>query len=158
MRSATRTRGATKKASPPLPPLRLCVIAPLPASAKIEAEIAELVPEEQNEFLQGMGLQESALHVLARATYQLLGLETFFTAMPKESRAWTVTHGTTAVKAAGQIHTDMERGFICAEVFTLDDLEKHGSEASLRAAGKIRQEGKDYVIHDGDIVLFRFNV
>ncbi|MBD3392062.1 MAG: redox-regulated ATPase YchF [Chitinivibrionales bacterium] len=125
---------------------------------KVEAEIAELPPAEQSEFLESMGLPEPGLHMLARSAYHLLGLITFFTAMPKESRAWTVTEGTHAVTAAGQIHTDMERGFICAEVFRLEDLEAVGSDAALRSAGKIRQEGKDYAVRDGDIIQFRFNV
>jgi GTP-binding protein YchF len=124
----------------------------------IEAEIAELAADEQAEFLQSMGLAEPGLHVLARSIYRLLNLCTFFTAMPKESRAWTIPSGTSAVAAAGRIHTDMQRGFISAEVFRLDDLERHGSEAALRQAGKIRQEGKEYVVQDGDVILFRFNV
>jgi hypothetical protein len=125
---------------------------------KIEAEIAELPEDDQADFLKSLGLEQPGLHVLANSIYRLLGLQTFFTATEKESRAWTIPSGTTAVHAAGKIHTDMERGFICAEVFTIEELEKYGSEHALRAAGKIRQEGRDYVLRDGDVVFFRFNV
>jgi GTP-binding protein YchF len=125
---------------------------------KIEAEIAELAPGEQADFLQSMGLEEPGLHVLARSIYELLDLHTFFTAMPKESRAWTIPKGTSAVKAGGRIHSDMERGFICAEVLRLEDLEELGSEPALRSAGRIRQEGRDYVVQDGDVIHFKFNV
>jgi GTP-binding protein YchF len=124
---------------------------------KIEAEIADLPAQERPEFLAGLGLEQSGLAVLTQAIYKLLGLETFFTATPKENRAWTVTKGTRAPKAAGGIHTDFEKGFIRAEVFTLEDLEHYKSETAIRAAGKERSEGKDYVIKDGDIVFFRFN-
>jgi hypothetical protein len=125
---------------------------------KIEAEIAELPEDERDEFAESLGLQEPGLHLLAKTIYRLLDLQTFFSFSPKENRAWTIRSGTTAAKAAGTIHTDFERGFICAEVFTLEDLEHYGSEQALRAAGKIRQEGRDYVLHDGDILYFRFNV
>ncbi len=126
--------------------------------AKIEAEIADLPPEERPEFLAGLGLSKSGLALLAQAAYRLLGLETFFTATEKENRAWTVRKGTIAAKAAGTIHSDFEKGFIRAEVFTLPDLEHYKSEAAIRAAGKVRSEGKDYIIKDGDIIFFRFNV
>jgi len=125
---------------------------------KIEAEIADLPENERPEFLAGLGLEKSGLVVLAQAIYRLLGLETFFTATPKENRAWTIKKGTHALKAAGIIHSDFEKGFIRAEVFTLEELEHFKSEAAIRAAGKVRSEGKDYVIKDGDIVFFRFNV
>ena len=125
---------------------------------KIESEIAELPDEERPEFLNGIGLTQSGLSILAKAIYKVLGLETFFTATPKENRAWTIPHGTIAQKAAGTIHTDFEKGFIKAEVFTLADLEAYKSETALRTAGKIRAEGKDYVVRDGDIIFFRFNV
>ncbi len=124
---------------------------------KIEAEIADLPSQEQPEFLAGLGLDKSGLAALAQATYRLLGLETFFTATDKENRAWTVRRGTSAAKAAGTIHTDFEKGFIRAEVFTVADLEQYKSETAIRAAGKIRSEGKEYIVMDGDIVLFRFN-
>lgn len=126
--------------------------------AKIEAEISELDEEDRTEFLADLGLEEPGLAVLARATYALLGLQTYFTAGPKEIRAWTIRRGTTAPQAAGVIHTDFQRGFIRAEVYTLEDLVKHGSEAGMKAAGRIRLEGKEYVVQDGDVMHFRFNV
>ncbi len=126
--------------------------------AEIEAEIAQLDSDDQATFLADLGLDEPGLAKLARAAYSLLGLETFFTAGPKEIRAWTISAGIKAPQAAGVIHTDFERGFIRAEVYSIDDLEKHGSEAAMRSAGKIRIEGKDYTVVDGDVVLFRFNV
>lgn len=125
---------------------------------KIEAEIAELPEGDRREFLESLGLSEPGLDVLAKKIYSLLGLQTFFTSTPKESRAWTLKVGTNAVSAAGIIHTDFEKGFIKAEVYTLDELEKYGSESALRAAGKIHQEGRDYIVHDGDIIFFKFNV
>lgn len=126
--------------------------------AQAEAEIAELDDDEQADFLAELGLEEPGLALLAREAYRLLGLDTFFTAGPKEIRAWTVKHGTKAPQAAGVIHTDFERGFIRAEVFTIPDLLAYGSEAALRAAGKTRVEGKEYVVRDGDVIFFRFNV
>jgi len=126
--------------------------------AKIEAEISELDPEDRAEFLADMGLAEPGLAVLARGTYALLGLQTYFTAGEKEVRAWTIREGCTAPEAAGVIHTDFQRGFIRAEVYTLADLEAHGNEQGMRAAGKLRLEGKDYVVQDGDVMHFRFNV
>ena len=126
--------------------------------AKIEAEISELDPEDRDEFLADMGLAEPGLAILARGTYELLGLQTYFTAGEKEVRAWTIHEGCTAPEAAGVIHTDFQRGFIRAEVYTLADLEAHGSEQGMRAAGKLRLEGKDYVVQDGDVMHFRFNV
>jgi hypothetical protein len=126
--------------------------------AEIEAEIAQLDADDQATFLTDLGLDEPGLAKLARAAYSLLGLETFFTAGPKEIRAWTMKSGIKAPQAAGVIHTDFERGFIRAEVYRIDDLERLGSEAAMRAAGKIRIEGKDYTVVDGDVVLFRFNV
>jgi GTP-binding protein YchF len=125
---------------------------------KIEAEIAALPEQERPEFLAGLGLPQSGLAALAQAAYKLLGLETFFTATPKENRAWTIRTGTPASKAAGTIHSDFERGFIRAEVYSLEDLESYKSEAAIRAAGKVRSEGKDYIVKDGDIVFFKFNV
>ncbi|MFP4416000.1 MAG: redox-regulated ATPase YchF [Chitinivibrionales bacterium] len=125
---------------------------------KLESEIAELDMEEREDFLQSMGLQEPGLHLLARKIYKLLNLETFFTAGEKENKAWTIHRGATAPQAAGVIHTDFQKGFIKAEVYTLEDLEQHKSEAALRSAGKIRQEGKEYIVQDGDIIFFKFNV
>jgi len=128
-------------------------------SGAIEAEIAALESDaERKEFLAGLGLEESGLARLARATYKLLGLQSFFTAGPKEIRAWTIPVGTKAPQAAGVIHSDFERGFIRAEVYTLDDLRTYKTEAAIRAAGKLRSEGKEYVVRDGDIMHFLFNV
>jgi GTP-binding protein YchF len=123
--------------------------------AKIESEIAELAPEERSEMLEAVGLAEPALAVLAREAYRTLGLESYFTAGEKEVRAWTIPAGATGPEAAGVIHTDFEKGFIRAEVFTLDDLEEHGSEVEIKKAGKMRVEGKTYVVKDGDICHFR---
>jgi GTP-binding protein YchF len=124
---------------------------------KIEAEIAELPENEQNEFLDSLGLAESGLASLAKAVYRLLGLQTFFTVSAKENRAWTIKSGATAPVAAGTVHTDFEKGFIKADVYTLDELLECKSEAGIRAAGKMRSEGHDYVVKDGDILFFRFN-
>ena len=127
--------------------------------AKIESEIAELDdPEERAMFLGELGLEEPGLATLARITYELLGLQTYFTAGPKEIRAWTISKGATAPQAAGVIHTDFERGFIRAEVYSVPDLEQYGTEAALKAAGKLRVEGKEYIVQDGDVLHFRFNV
>ncbi len=127
-------------------------------SAQVEAELSELEPDERDEFLADLGLTEPGLNRLARATYELLGLFTYFTAGEKEIRAWTIHEGMKAPQAAGVIHTDFERGFIRAEVYTIEALEENGSEAGLRAAGKLRLEGKEYVVQDGDVMHFRFNV
>jgi ribosome-binding ATPase len=128
-------------------------------SGAIEAEIASLDSEEEKqEFLAGLGLEESGLSRLAHAAYRLLDLQAFFTAGPKQIRGWTVRAGARAPQAAGAIHTDFERGFIRAETYTLPDLEKYGSEAGVRAAGRMRSEGKEYVVQDGDIIHFLFNV
>jgi GTP-binding protein YchF len=130
----------------------------VPVCAKLEAELVELEGEEREEMLDSMGLAEPALNVLARAAYRLLGLESFFTAGPKEIRAWATPIGSTAPEAAGVIHSDFQRGFIRAEVYTLDELETYGSEKAIREAGKLRTEGKQYMIQDGDICHFLFNV
>jgi ribosome-binding ATPase len=126
--------------------------------AKTEAELVELEPDEALELLQSMGQQESGLDQLARVGFATLGLHTFLTAGPKESRAWTIRKGATAPQAAGVIHTDFERGFIKAEIVSYDDLIAAGSMAEARSRGKVRIEGKDYVMADGDVVEFRFNV
>lgn len=126
--------------------------------AKIEAEIAELDEEEKKEFLQELGIKESGLDQLIKAAYKLLGLETYFTAGVQEVRAWTIRKGTKAPQAAGIIHSDFERGFIRAEVVSYEDLLEAGSMAAAREKGKIRLEGKDYVVQDGDVIHFRFNV
>ncbi len=125
---------------------------------QIEAEVSELDPEEQTEFLADIGLTEPGLNRLARAAYTLLGLHTYFTAGEKEIRAWTIKAGTKAPGAAGVIHTDFERGFIRAEVYAIPDLQELKTEAGLKSAGKLRLEGKDYVVKDGDVMHFRFNV
>ena len=127
-------------------------------SAKMEEEIAELDDEEKAEFLQDLGLSESGLDKLIRASYNLLGLISYLTAGPTESRAWTITKGTKAPQAAGKIHSDFERGFIKAEVIAYDDLISSGSMAAAKEKGLVRQEGKEYVMKDGDVVLFKFNV
>lgn len=126
---------------------------------KFEAELADIQNmEEKREFLAEIGLDDSGLSSLIHAAYKLLGLRTFFTAGEDECRAWTIRAGDKAPQAAGVIHTDFERGFIKAEIYHFDDLVALGSEASVRAAGKLRQEGRDYVVLDGDIVFFKFNV
>ncbi len=127
-------------------------------SAAIEAEIATLPAGERDAFLADLGLEETGLNRMIHAGYQLLGLITFFTAGPKESRAWTVRRGAKAPEAAGAIHSDFERGFIRAETIAYDDYLSCGGEAGARDAGKMRSEGKDYVVQDGDVLLFRFNV
>lgn len=126
---------------------------------KIEAEIAQLdTQEERDEFLEAVGLEESGLNPLVRAAYHALGLRTFFTAGKDEDRAWTFREGSKAPQCAGIIHTDFEKGFIKAEVYNYSDLEKYGSEAKVKENGKMRLEGKDYVVQDGDIMFFKFNV
>ncbi len=127
-------------------------------SAKVEAEIAELSGEEAKEFLAAIGLAESGLDRLIKKAFSLLNLMTFLTAGPDECRAWTITRGTTAPKAAGKIHSDIERGFIRAEIVTYDDLVVAGSTAAAREKGKVRLEGKEYIMQDGDVTYFRFNV
>ena len=127
-------------------------------AAETEAEIAELDDDDKADFLAAEGVEEPGLNKLIRASYKLLGLETFFTAGGKETRAWTFKRGTKAPQAAGIIHSDFERGFIRAEVMSYDALDEAGSEAKVKENGKLRLEGKDYVMQDGDIVEFRFNV
>jgi GTP-binding protein YchF len=127
-------------------------------SARIEAEIAELDAEEATSFLADMGLPESGLTQLIKAAYKLLGLMHFFTAGEPEVRAWTIKRGTKAPQAAGKIHTDIERGFIRAEIVSFDDLVTCGSQAAAREKGLVRLEGKEYIMKDGDVVYFRFNV
>ncbi|HUW15719.1 MAG TPA: DUF933 domain-containing protein, partial [Actinomycetes bacterium] len=126
--------------------------------AKVEAELVELDDAEALELLQSIGQEESGLDLLARVGFATLGLQTYLTAGPKEARAWTINTGATAPEAAGVIHTDFQRGFIKAEVVSFDDLVAAGSMAAAKAAGKVRMEGKDYVMSDGDVVEFRFNV
>jgi GTP-binding protein YchF len=126
--------------------------------ASIEAEIAELEDSEKEEFLQELGLQEPGLNRVIRAGYELLGLQTYFTAGKTEVRAWTVKIGSTAPQAAGVIHTDFERGFIRAETIAYADYDQCKGEQGAKEAGKFRLEGKDYIMQDGDVVHFRFNV
>ena len=126
--------------------------------AKIEEEIAELDDEEKTMFLSDLGISESGLSRLIKASYKLLGLISFLTAGPKETRAWTITAGTKAPGAAGKIHTDFERGFIRAEIVAYDDLMRLGSYTAAKESGLVRSEGKEYVMRDGDVTLFRFNV
>ena len=130
----------------------------VPVCAAIEAEIVELDEGERAEFLADMGLKEPGLNRVVRAGYRLLGLETYFTAGPKEARAWTIPKGATAPQAAGVIHTDFERGFIRAEVISYDDFVACNGEQGAKEAGKLRSEGKEYVVRDGDVIHFRFNV
>ena len=130
----------------------------VPVCARLEAELAELDEAERGEMLASMGLAEPALAVLARAAYKLLGLQSYFTAGEKEIRAWTIPLGATAPQAAGVIHSDFERGFIRVEVYSVDDLDKFKSEKAIREAGKLRVEGKSYVMQDSDVCHFLFNV
>ncbi|MGM0883942.1 MAG: redox-regulated ATPase YchF [Bacillota bacterium] len=130
----------------------------VPISAKVESEIAELEGEDKEMFLEELGMSESGLNRLIRAAYKLLGLYTYFTAGVQEVRAWTIRNGTKAPQAAGVIHTDFERGFIRAEVVSYSDLVAAGSMVAAREKGQVRLEGKDYVVRDGDVMHFRFNV
>jgi hypothetical protein len=130
----------------------------VPVCAAIEAEISELEAGDRNAFLADLGLTEPGLNRIIRASYRLLGLLTFFTAGPKEVRAWTVRRGATAPQSAGVIHTDFERGFIRAETIAYDDYIAGSGEAGAREAGKLRLEGKEYVLREGDVMHFRFNV
>ena len=130
----------------------------VPVCAKLEAELAELEEVDRKEMLESVGLTEPALGPLARAAYKTLGLQSYFTAGEKEVRAWTIPVGATAPQAAGVIHSDFERGFIRCEIYTLSDLETYKTEKDIRSAGKLRVEGKTYVMQDGDICHFLFNV
>lgn len=126
---------------------------------KFEADLAEITdPADRKDFMDSVGLKESGLATLARKTYHLMGLRTFFTGGPDECRAWTIHAGDKAPRAAGVIHTDFEKGFIKAEAYTIDDLRQYKDEAAIKAAGKYRQEGKEYVVQDGDVLFFKFNV
>jgi ribosome-binding ATPase YchF (GTP1/OBG family) len=127
-------------------------------SGKVESEIAQLAPEEQREFLDELGIEEPARDRFIRAAYGLLDLISFLTAGEDECRAWSIKRGTHAQKAAGTIHSDIERGFIRAEVIKFVDLIECGSEAKCRDQGRLKLEGKDYVVQDGDVIHFRFNV
>ena len=131
---------------------------PVPISAKVEADLAELDPAEAKEYLEAMGLEESGLARLVREAYKLLGLQSYFTTGEQETRAWTIPVGAKAPQAAGVIHTDFERGFIKAETASYEDYVGLGGEKGCRDAGKLRQEGKEYVVQDGDVMHFKFNV
>jgi GTP-binding protein YchF len=153
---------ADELADEPLKQQMRDLVAPAEAiflDAKFEAELVELGDEDEaREMLSEMGIDEPGLDVLARVGFDTLGLQTYLTAGPKESRAWTIKRGATAPEAAGVIHTDFQRGFIKAEIVSYDDLMQAGSMNAARAAGKVRMEGKDYIMQDGDVVEFRFNV
>lgn len=130
----------------------------IPVSAKIECELSQLSDADAQDMMNMIGLKQKSLDVIIRKTYEHLGLITFFTCGPKEIHAWPILKGTTVRKAGGEIHSDLERGFICAEVFNAQDLFEHGTEAKLKDLGKIRKEGQDYLVQDGDIIVIRFNV
>ncbi|MFC1842641.1 redox-regulated ATPase YchF [Candidatus Dependentiae bacterium] len=130
----------------------------IPVCAKIEYELSQLDEQDAHELMGEFGLKEKSLDVIIGKTYENLGLITFFTCGPKEAHAWPIKKGITAREAAGEIHSDLQRGFICAEVFNCQDLFEHKSEAALKDIGKIRKEGQDYIVKDGDIILVRFNV
>src|SRR6476660_9700325 len=130
----------------------------VPISAAIESQIADMPDEDKKIFLDDLGMKEPGLNRVIRAAYQILGLQTYFTAGPKEVRAWTVRAGATAPQAAGAIHTDFERGLIRAEIIAYPDFVAHRGEQGAKEAGKLRVEGKDYVVQDGDVIHFRFNV
>jgi len=127
-------------------------------SAQIESELIDLSEQEALEYLRNLCVEDTGVHALIRAVYHLLGLRTFFTTGEKETRAWTIHEGEKAPTAAGAIHSDFERGFIAAETIHYDDLVALGSFAKAREAGKVRLEGKEYVVRDGDVIFFRFNV
>lgn len=130
----------------------------IPLCATLETEIAELLDEEKSEFMEALGMKETGLSKVVKSGYAALGLHTFFTAGPQEVHAWTISRGAKAPEAAGTIHTDFERGFICAEIVSYDDFIKYHGEIGAKEAGKLRLEGRNYVIQDGDVVHFRFNV
>jgi GTP-binding protein YchF len=127
-------------------------------SAQVESELVDLDAAERKDFLEALGVEEGGLQTLIRATYELLGLRTYFTTGPKETRAWTIRAGMVAPQAAGVIHTDFERGFIRAETVAYADLVTAGSMATAKDKGQVRSEGKDYMVQEGDVMLFRFNV
>jgi ribosome-binding ATPase YchF (GTP1/OBG family) len=133
-------------------------VTPVPICAKVEADLTELAAEEAAEYLAEIGLSEPGLNTLIREAYKLLGLQSYFTAGEKEARAWTIPIGATAPQAAGVIHTDFERGFIKAEVISCDEYVSLRGEKGAREAGKLRLEGKEYVVADGDVMHFKFNV
>merc|ERR1711924_65874 len=127
-------------------------------SAKMEEELVELSGEDKQEFLEGFGIKQTGLQTLIKVAYDMLGLRTYFTSGEKETRAWTIVSGMAAPQAAGVIHTDFEKGFIRAETVGYDDFVRTGSQAAAREKGLLRSEGKEYVVEEGDVILFRFNV
>ena len=130
----------------------------IPVCAKVEYELSQLSSEEAQEMMELLGIKERSLERIIRETYNHLGLITFFTCGPQEAHAWPIKRGLTIRQAAGEIHSDLERGFICAEIFNCNDLIKAGSEAKLKETGKMRTEGQDYLVQDGDVVHIKFNV
>lgn len=130
----------------------------IPVSAKIEHELSQIPDDQAQEMMAMIGLKEKSLDIIIRETYKHLGMITFFTCGPKEAHAWPIRQGTTARQAAGEIHSDLERGFICAEIFNCQDLFALGSEAAIKEKGKLRREGQDYSVHDGDLLNIKFNV
>lgn len=130
----------------------------IPVCAKAEYELSQMGPEDADDMMAVLGISEPSLHAIIRKSYENLGLISFFTCGPKEAHAWSIPKGMTVKSAGGEIHSDLERGFICAEVFNCNDLFEHENEAKLKALGKIRREGSEYQVHDGDIILIRFNV
>lgn len=130
----------------------------IPICAKAEYELSQMSEADATDMMSVIGISEPSLHVIIRKSYEYLGLITFFTCGPKEAHAWSIPNGMTIRKAAGEIHSDLERGFICAEIFNCQDLFEHGSESKLKSLGKIRREGADYQVQDGDIILVKFNV
>ncbi len=130
----------------------------IPVSAEIESQLIDLSKEEKQLFLDDLNIKESGLDKVVKATYKLLNLSTFFTVGADECRAWTFLNGSTAPECAGVIHTDFQKGFICAEVYSYDSIKEYGSELAVREKGKLRREGKDYIVKDGDIMFFKFNV
>ena len=151
-------RGFQEKPSLPVSRLGRRGIAGIQMAGRVEMEIAQLEEADRGAFLKAMGIEEPARERFIRAAFDLLDLVTFFTTVSDELRAWTIKRGTPAKRAAGKVHSDMERGFIRAEVMAYDDFINLGSEAKCREAGKLRLEGKDYLVQDGDIIRFRFNV
>ena len=137
---------------------RYCFVEVIPVCAKLEEELQELSPEDAEAFLEDLGVKETGLQRVIHTGYKMLDYITFFTTGPDETRAWTVTRGSTAPQAAGKIHTDMQRGFIRMEVESYDELVGHGSWNAAKEAGKLRIEGKEYIVQDGDCVFVRFNV
>ena len=130
----------------------------IPVCAKAEYELSQMSDQDAQDMMSVIGISEPSLHAIIRKSYENLGLVTFFTCGPKEAHAWSIPKGVTVKSAGGEIHSDLERGFICAEIFDCQDLFEHGNEVKLKSLGKIRREGADYQVQDGDIILIKFNV